>query len=64
MVSGKLPTFPSPNPTLGPKWEVTVNADLGEGYVGSFLDETYIFLGSTFIWYYSFFSMLQYEIRK
>ena len=38
--SGKLPTFPSPNPTFCPKWEVTVNADLGEGYVGSFLDVT------------------------
>ena len=39
-VSEKLPTFPSPNPRFCPKWEVTVNADLGEGYVGSFLDVT------------------------
>ena len=39
-VSGRLLTLPSPNPTFCPKWEVTVNADLGEGYVGSFLDVT------------------------
>ena len=30
-VSGKLPTQPSPNPTFCPKWEVSVNVDLGEG---------------------------------
>ena len=30
-VSGKLPTYLSPNPTFYPKWEVSVNADLGEG---------------------------------
>ena len=30
-VSGKLPTYPSPNPTFGPMWEVSVNVDLGEG---------------------------------
>ena len=28
---GKLPTYPSPNPTCGPKWEVSVNDYLGEG---------------------------------
>ena len=39
-VSGKLPTYPSPNPAFCPKWEVSVDADLGEGYVGSFLDVT------------------------
>ena len=30
-VSGKLPTYPSPNPTFWPKWEVNVNIELGEG---------------------------------
>ena len=30
-VSGKLPTYPSPNPTFCPKGEVSVNVDLGEG---------------------------------
>ena len=30
-VSEKLPTYPSPNPTFCPKWEVSVNVDLGEG---------------------------------
>ena len=28
---GKLPTYPSPNPKFCPKWEVSVNTDLGEG---------------------------------
>ena len=35
-VSGKLPTYPFPRPTFCPKWEVSVNVGLGEGYVGSF----------------------------
>ena len=30
-VSGKLPTYPFPNPTFCPKWEVNVNTELGEG---------------------------------
>ena len=30
-VSGKLPTYPSPNLTC-PKWEASVNVGLGEGY--------------------------------
>ena len=30
-VSGKLPTYPSPNPTFCLKWEVSVNVGLGEG---------------------------------
>ena len=40
-VSGKLPTYPSPNPTFCPKREVSVNVGLWEGFqVGSF-PETY-----------------------
>ena len=39
-VPGKLPTYPSPKPTFCPKWGVSVNVDLGEGWVGSF-PETY-----------------------
>ena len=35
-VSGKLLTYPSPKPTFSPKWEVSVNVGLGEGWVGSF----------------------------
>ena len=34
------PTYPSPMSTFCPKWEVSVNVGLGEGYVGSFA-ETY-----------------------
>lgn len=34
--SGKLPTYPSANPTFSPKWEVSVNAGITEGWVGSF----------------------------
>ena len=34
----KLPTYPSPKPTICPKWEVSLNVSLGEGYVGSFLE--------------------------
>ena len=30
-VSGKLPTYHSPNPIFCPKWEVSVNVDLGKG---------------------------------
>ena len=30
-VSGKLPTYPSPNPTFCPEWEVSLNVSLGEG---------------------------------
>ena len=30
-VSGKLPTYPTPNPRFCSKWQVSVNADLGEG---------------------------------
>ena len=33
--SGKLPTYPSPKPTACPKWEVSDNVDLGEGWVVS-----------------------------
>ena len=40
IVSGKLPTYPSPKSTFCPKWEVSVNVGLGEGWVGSF-SETY-----------------------
>ena len=29
-VSGKLPTYPSPKPSLCPKFEASVNAGLGE----------------------------------
>ena len=39
-VSRKLPNYPSPKPTFCPKWEVSVNVGLGEGYVGS-SPETY-----------------------
>ena len=31
LVSGKLPTYPSPKPSFCPKWEVSVNVSLGEG---------------------------------
>ena len=34
--SEKLPTYPSPKTTICPKWEVSLNVSLGEGYVGSF----------------------------
>ena len=34
------PPTPSPKPTFCPKWDVSVNVGLGEGYVGSF-PETY-----------------------
>ena len=40
-VSGKLPTYPSPNVIFCPKQEVSVNVRFGEGWVGSF-PETYI----------------------
>ena len=30
-VTGKLPTYPSPNPTFCPKWELSVHFDLGKG---------------------------------
>ena len=30
-VSGKLSTFPSPKPKFRPKWEISVNVNLGEG---------------------------------
>ena len=40
IVSGKLPTYPSPKPIFCPKWEVSVNIGLGEGWLGSF-SETY-----------------------
>ena len=29
--SGKLPTYPSPNPTFCPKWDTNVNVESGEG---------------------------------
>ena len=35
-VSEKLPTYPPPPPLFCPKWEVSVNVNLGEGLVGSF----------------------------
>ena len=31
-IYGKLPTYPTPKPTFCPKWEVSVNVGLGEGY--------------------------------
>ena len=31
VVSGKLPTYPSPKPTFLPKWDANVNGELGEG---------------------------------
>ena len=40
-VSGKLPTYPSPNLTFCPKREVNVNVSFGDGWVGSFA-ETFI----------------------
>ena len=33
---GKLPTYPSPKPTVWPKWEVSDDVDVGEGWVVSF----------------------------
>ena len=39
-VSGKLPTYPSPNPTLTLTSHLGQNVGLGEGYVSSF-PETY-----------------------
>ena len=36
LVLGKLPTYPSPKPTVCPKWEVSDNVDLGEEWVVSF----------------------------
>ena len=39
-VSRKLLTYPSPNPTFCPKWEVSVKVGLGELWVGNF-PETY-----------------------
>ena len=35
-VSGKLPTYPFPKPTVCPKWKVSDNVDSGEGWVVSF----------------------------
>ena len=35
-VSGKVPTYPSPKPTVWPKWEVSDDVDVGEGWVVSF----------------------------
>ena len=35
-VSGKLPTYPCPKPIFCPKWEVSVNVELGKGLVVSF----------------------------
>ena len=35
-VKGKLPTHPSPKPTLTLKSHLGQNVDLGEGWVGSF----------------------------
>jgi len=45
-VSGKLPTYPSLKPIFcrnqcSEKYTVSVNAGLGEGYVGSHFPETY-----------------------
>ena len=40
-VSGKLPTYPSLKPTFCPKWEVSINVGLGDGYVGSFPGKKY-----------------------
>ena len=39
--SEKLPTYPSPKPTICPKWEASLNVSLVEGYEGSF-PETWI----------------------
>ena len=33
-----MPTYPSPKPTICPKWELSVNVGLGEGQVYSFPD--------------------------
>ena len=41
-VSGKLPTYPFLKPTFCPKWEVSVNVGLGDGYVGSFPEKSII----------------------
>ena len=41
-VSEKLSTYPSPKLTFCPKWEVSVNVSLGEGWVGSFPELTLI----------------------
>ena len=35
-VSGKLPSYPSPKPTLTPTAHLKQNVGLGEGYVGCF----------------------------
>ena len=35
-ISGKLPTYPSPKPTLTITAHLGKNVGLGEGYVGSF----------------------------
>ena len=35
-LGGKLPTYPSPKPTVCPKWEVSDDVDVGEGWVVSF----------------------------
>ena len=40
-VSGKLPTYPSPNLTLTLSFRLGKNVKFGEGWVGSF-QETYI----------------------
>ena len=34
--TGKLPTYPSPNPTFYPKGDANVKVDLEKGWVGSF----------------------------
>ena len=39
-VSGKLPTYPSPNPTLTLSFHLGQNVDFGEGWVGGY-PETY-----------------------
>ena len=35
-ISGKMTTYPSPEPTFIPKWEISVNVGLGQGWVDSF----------------------------
>ena len=43
-VSGKLPTYPSPKPTLTLRSHLGQNVGLREGWVGSFLaKENYLF---------------------
>ena len=48
--SGKLPTYPFPKLTFCPKWEVSVNVELGEGSVGSFQNVLAVFSGQYWLY--------------